>query len=341
MSKYYFYWSKFDPINKIDESIIFCCLKKDIDKLFILVSEDGEEDIDHRINLIKISLKESNVSLNKIEILTEDELNKIKYKIGDRDNLALISPFSLDAFKELLNKADITNQIIEDELNKEDSLKSSSITISKLENLDLINDFCLDYISDNHLYYIKPLISLLTPHRLSHSISVAKTAYMIGLANNKLHKNSSDPYHIEKPIELYIAGIVHDIGKSLPKEEQLALMKKNHKDYVSYPSWTYHQFIAIELSKRYYSVSEQVIDAIKYHSTGSANMTLLAEIIYASDKIEPTRDYDSSYLINRCLDDFVSNFPFIVKEVKEFLESKGCSVDNKLSEDFFNKYLKE
>ena len=37
---------------------------------------------------------------------------------------------------------------------------------------------------------------------------------------------------------------------------------------------------------------QEVVEAIRWHTTGRANMTLLEKVIYMADYIEPTRDFE-------------------------------------------------
>ena len=39
---------------------------------------------------------------------------------------------------------------------------------------------------------------------------------------------------------------------------------------------------------------EEVLSAVSYHTTGKAGMSLLEEIIYVADAIEPGRDYEDA-----------------------------------------------
>lgn len=332
MKKCYFYWDRFDPINVIDCEIISTLLLEN-EEVILVVDEKGQESLEHRLKMINILLSEFKFD-NLVRVISESELSKFDFVdkeikvVGDKTIDDLKKAFSgLEVNFELLQKPFIGFELTE-----------SNFNINKLVGLEFLSINLIDYISENHLYYIKPLIGLLSPHRLSHSISVARTAFSI-IEANYLNKEERCFKEGLLPLDGYRAGIIHDIGKSLPIEKQKELMEKYHKEYVDYPTWTYHQFIAEELTKKFYIVTNKIIDGVKYHSTGSDTMSLLGEIIYASDKIEPTRDYDSSYMINRCQDSFDKSFPFVVKEVKEFLESKGMIIDNELSEKFFNKYL--
>ena len=53
-----------------------------------------------------------------------------------------------------------------------------------------------------------------------------------------------------------------------------------------------HSKIAAEIMKRDYLVSdEDIINAVSYHTTGRAGMSLLEKIVFLADAIEPGRNY--------------------------------------------------
>ncbi len=70
-------------------------------------------------------------------------------------------------------------------------------------------------------------------------------------------------------------------------------------------------------------------------------MTRLGKIIYASDKIDPKRGYNSKYMIDACLEDDEKGFRFVLEENKKFLESKSKEIHNRYSDACFTYYLKE
>ena len=45
------------------------------------------------------------------------------------------------------------------------------------------------------------------------------------------------------------------------------------------------------MARDLYGVTDAVYDAIRWHTTGKPDMTLLEKIIYMADYIEPTRDF--------------------------------------------------
>ena len=54
-----------------------------------------------------------------------------------------------------------------------------------------------------------------------------------------------------------------------------------------------HGLLGAEVAKRDYGIDdEEIYDAIYYHTVGKPNMSLLTQIIYIADGIEPLRHYD-------------------------------------------------
>ena len=49
---------------------------------------------------------------------------------------------------------------------------------------------------------------------------------------------------------------------------------------------------ACEAQSKFGIYDPEILDAVKYHTTGKGNMSMLAKIIYIADYIEPNRDFD-------------------------------------------------
>ena len=93
-----------------------------------------------------------------------------------------------------------------------------------------------------------------------------------------------------------LAGLLHDCGKlqgdinllKMANDFDIILdsvMENNHE--------LIHCVIGAELAKREYNVEdEDVLNAIRYHTTGRENMSLLEKIIYIADLIEPGRNFE-------------------------------------------------
>ena len=99
----------------------------------------------------------------------------------------------------------------------------------------------------------------------------------------------------EDPGDAAEAGILHDITKKLTMEEQLILAEKYGIVFDKFERENIkltHAITGAALSKELFGVPERIYSAIRWHTTGRADMTLLEKIIYIADYIEPTRDFE-------------------------------------------------
>ena len=87
------------------------------------------------------------------------------------------------------------------------------------------------------------------------------------------------------------AAILHDCAK-YNEDKYLKLFADNiSTETIKYKS-VLHSFLGAEVAKKVYNIdNNQVLDAIRYHTTGKENMSELEKIIYLADAIEPERSY--------------------------------------------------
>ena len=90
-----------------------------------------------------------------------------------------------------------------------------------------------------------------------------------------------------------LAGLLHDCAKCIPNDRKLKLCERygltisevEHRN----PSLL-HARLGAELARDKYEVEdEDILDAIRWHTTGRPAMTMLEKIIFLSDYIEPGR----------------------------------------------------
>ena len=203
----------------------------------------------------------------------------------------------------------------------------SSSDIRSLKSL-AINEEVLNYIEQNNLYFISKIRSYIKESRFLHSLEVAHLACHIA----KIHGLDYQ--------KAYIAGVLHDIAKGIDKDESLRLMKEFYPEYLDIGAFAYHQFLGEMLAKRDFGVvDEEILAAIKFHTTGRSDMNWLEKLIYASDKIEPTRGFNSSDLIKAMEEDLNSGFLTVIKANFDYLEKNNKMTSNRLTQDCFNCYL--
>lgn len=102
--------------------------------------------------------------------------------------------------------------------------------------------------------------------------------------------------------EVKLVAIAHDIAKELPKEnilkyaEEIGVMLDDiEKTNLNLP----HAKIGAQICKTKYGFTEDMVNAIKYHTTGRDNMSMLEKIISLADSTEPGRTYwDLQYYVD-------------------------------------------
>lgn len=91
------------------------------------------------------------------------------------------------------------------------------------------------------------------------------------------------------------AGLIHDIAKEISKEEGEAYAKKHNieVDEIEKLQWgLMHAKLGASIAKEKYNATQDIQNAIAYHTTGYKNMDRFAKIIYLADKIEENRSYE-------------------------------------------------
>lgn len=118
--------------------------------------------------------------------------------------------------------------------------------------------------------------------RYIHTLGVLETAILL-----------AEKYGVNtKKAEL--AAIFHDYAKYRPVSEMRAIVieQKMGNTFLTYGRELLHAPVGAYLVKKEVGIDdEEVLDGIRYHTTGRPNMTILEKIIYLSDYIEPNRSF--------------------------------------------------
>ncbi|MHC5249472.1 bis(5'-nucleosyl)-tetraphosphatase (symmetrical) YqeK [Enterococcus sp. LJL90] len=91
-----------------------------------------------------------------------------------------------------------------------------------------------------------------------------------------------------------LAGLTHDYAKERPDEEfELVIYRDGYDlNLLKYGNAIWHGVIGADFVERELKITDQaVLQAIRLHTTGAAQMTLLDKILYVADYIEPGRDF--------------------------------------------------
>lgn len=128
----------------------------------------------------------------------------------------------------------------------------------------------------------KELSKELDSKRFEHTLGVAYTAACLAMR-----------YHADME-QAYLAGLLHDCAKCMSHDERLRYCKKNNlevSDIENKNPALLHAKVGAHLCKNKYDVKDEAIcDAVRYHTTGRPNMSLLEKIIFIADYLEPHRN---------------------------------------------------
>lgn len=124
----------------------------------------------------------------------------------------------------------------------------------------------------------------LKPKRYAHSLGVAKTAALLaktyGADVNKAQ----------------LAGLLHDWDKNYSADEiqdrARELSVDVSSEVIESMPQVLHGFTAAKVLHRAYpDLPDDVVNAIRFHTTGAEVMDDLAKIVYVADVLEPSRDF--------------------------------------------------
>ena len=365
MANFVIFGGTFDPVHNGHLRICEAAAKKFNASIILVPSKSPrwktpEETSNQRLDMLKIALKDVSFKYEicDFEINSKEEvnysINTVKYlkNLHKEDNLFfLIGADQVNKFDEWKDTLEIAKlcqvvycprpglniNVVNIEkyhmlsLEYFESGEVSSTSIREMKSVDLPLEV-LHYIEKNRLYFVKKVASFIPEKRLNHSIEVANLSLEVAKANK-----------LEPLYKYFFAALLHDLGKGYYKEDLnlLKLMKEHYPEYLDIPNFAYHQFAGEYFAKHDLGINDpEILDAIKFHCTGKANMSPLGMVIYACDKIEPTRDFDSTWLINACMKDWKEGFLTTLEDNKKYLLGAKKDITNRLTDECFAMYLK-
>ncbi len=136
----------------------------------------------------------------------------------------------------------------------------------------------------NREIIFKELKENLSEERYKHCLNVGDMA-----------RDLARIYNVDEE-KAYVASLLHDLTKEMSYERYLEIEENlnfypkefSKKNYKIFHGWT-----ASAYAKKYLGVSdEEILNAIKYHTTGRKNMTLLDKIVFTADCISIDRKFE-------------------------------------------------
>ena len=162
--------------------------------------------------------------------------------------------------------------------------------------------------------------SRLSDKRYEHTINVKKMAV-------KLAK-----HYGTDPEQAALAALLHDAAKELPKDEMRAIMQA-HPEYAqggeARPTPVWHGIAAAILAQTRWGVQdEEILSAIRCHTTGKPDMSLLDKILYLADMTSAERDWPGvEELRSLQMQDLDAALCLALKRSIDFVNDKGGALD--------------
>ena len=175
----------------------------------------------------------------------------------------------------------------------------------------------------------------LNSKRYEHTLSVAYTAANLAMVHGA---------NIDKAL---VAGMLHDCAKCIPGKKLISICEKNSIDIseveISNPSALLHAKVGAHLAHTKYKVNdEDIINAIKYHTTGRPDMSKLEKILYIADYIEPGRKHATNLKQIRLMayQDLDKTLLKILEDTLSYLRSCDGQIDP-MTKETYDYYRKE
>ncbi len=139
---------------------------------------------------------------------------------------------------------------------------------------------------------IKTLLkSIMKRSRYEHSLNVSERAAFL-----------AERYGADAE-KARFAGLVHDICKGLPNERQLEIIDRAgialDADTVKSPA-LWHSIAGSVYIREELGVTDcDIINAVRYHTTGRAGMSILEKVVYIADLTSADRSYPDAAYVRR------------------------------------------
>jgi predicted HD superfamily hydrolase involved in NAD metabolism len=119
--------------------------------------------------------------------------------------------------------------------------------------------------------------------RFKHSVNVYETALEL-----------AEAHHLP-PEKVAVAALLHDCGREVGSKASVAwareLVLPIDEVELAQPILLHAKLGVYNAMHKYGVADQEILDAIRYHTTGMYGMSKLAKIVFLADMIEPGRDF--------------------------------------------------
>lgn len=354
MEKTLVFGGAFDPVHK--EHVAMCksaMLRLGISKLVLVPTvtpphkSAGFLSFEQRCDLLKIAFDGVNFVIDVIENVRGKDnysaltLPILKEKYGDivylvggdsleyfdtwyhPEAIVKVCPIAVcqrEGFDDIAMRAQYLKQkfggefILLDYVGKDVSSSEVRAKLLMGDNPDEIDEKVLCEIRKKGMFceyreMAKQLHSYQPDELFAHSKAVVLTAMRL----NSRHNLKQDF------TKVFLACFLHDNAKKRPSLDGFDVPL----DAVGTP--VLHQFLGAEKARRDFGITdESILDAIRYHTTAKANMTMLEKLVYTADSVSFDRTYEPIPQIREiAMRDFDEGFKAVLKYTYDKVSASG------------------
>lgn len=137
-----------------------------------------------------------------------------------------------------------------------------------------------------------------------------------------------------------LAGLLHDCAKCIDDDEKLKECIKYNIEVTEYEKKSkslLHAKLGAYYAKSKYNIDDmEIINAIKYHTTGRPNMSLIEKIVFVADYIEPSRNQapNLDYIRYIAFKDLDLTVYEILKDTLNYLNENNQLIDDSSNQTF-------
>lgn len=128
---------------------------------------------------------------------------------------------------------------------------------------------------------------------LAENLSEKRYAHVLGVESASVHLAEKYGADVKKAC---FAALFHDYAKCFSAEKTAAYISKYNielNEYIKNSPNLNHGAVAAYICLNEYGIEDKdILNAVRYHTTGRENMSLLEKIICLADYIEPGRKFD-------------------------------------------------
>ena len=199
---------------------------------------------------------------------------------------------------------------------------------------EFVHPLVAEYIREKGLYAIEgagDALALEKPERRAHSLRVAELA-----AAKAVELRLSERKAIQ-------AALFHDCAKSLPENSPYLQGFSLPTEWGVVPREVVHQFAGAFVAEKHFGITdEEVLCAVRYHTSARPQMGTLEKVIFLADMLESGRSYAGvdelrALFKERSIDECLTE---ALRQTLLFLEKKGGAV-YPLTQEAYEFYAKQ